>query len=104
MATRSEELARLERELREAHERLEKAENEVPMNKLKCKRLLRAVAAASRAYESLKNDWFPPEYADCKEGFDMYMGYGPNHMKIRPYGSKRKWRPFPKNPLWDLEF
>lgn len=106
MATRSEELARLERELREAHKRLETAENEVPWTLRgspsldpKLRRLQKAVVAAARAYNRLENDHFPPEFADCVEGYDMYMGEGPNQMKIRAYGSKGKWRKRPVDPL-----
>lgn len=89
----------LERKWHEAYERLVRAEAEVPRDELRCKRLLKAFRAAVLAHERLKNDWFPPEYADCVDGFDMYMGYGPNHMKIRPKGSRGKWRPYPRDPL-----
>lgn len=109
MAAYAEELARLLRERDEALERLERAEQKVPWTMRgspspdpKVRRLQKNVVVASRAYERLKNDWFPPEYADCVEGFEMCM-FGPNAGKIRPYGSRGKWRDFPKYPFWDLD-
>lgn len=100
--TRLEKLARFRRECDDFFERWEKAEAEVPRDRVKCERLRRAMARAGRAYNRVENDWFPPEYADCVDGYDMNMGYGPNGGKIRPYRSKGPWRPYPKDPFSDL--
>jgi hypothetical protein len=101
----AEELERLEQKLRDALERLENGEKHVPSRfhgapspDPRLRRLQRNVAAVSRAYERLKNGWFPPEYADCVEGFDMCR-FGPNEGKIRPYRSRGPWRAYPTHPL-----
>jgi hypothetical protein len=101
MPTRSEELARLKAEWDSACERWLAAGDEVPRDPSRCDRLFKEMVAARQAHNRLNYDWFPPEYADCVDDPDMCM-FGRNQGKIRPYGSKGPWRPFPKDPFWDL--